>query len=51
MIPKFCPICGNVLELIEHTWAGGPNYWQWECPEQDWFEPADPPEEEEPQAE
>lgn len=36
---KFCPICGDVLVLIEHEYPEGGLYYQWECPEQDWFEP------------
>lgn len=38
---KFCPICGDILQLIEHQYPDGSgSYFQWECPEQDWFEPA-----------
>lgn len=40
---KFCPICGDVLYLVKHTSKAGVVYWLLECPEQDWFEPADPP--------
>lgn len=40
---RFCPICGDVLYLVQHTSKAGVIYWLWECPEQDWFEPADPP--------
>lgn len=39
-ISKFCPICGDILQLIQHTTSTGLVYWQWECPEGDWVEPA-----------
>lgn len=42
-ISKFCPICGDILQLVEHTANDETVYWQWECPEGDWYEPADPP--------
>lgn len=44
MIPRFCPICGDTLVLVQHTPPSGDVYYQWECPEQDWFEPAGQPE-------
>ncbi|BCD89689.1 hypothetical protein PSm6_60960 [Pseudomonas solani] len=43
MTIRFCPICGDVLQLVQHTPAVLPVYWQWECPEGDWFEAANPP--------
>lgn len=43
---RFCPSCADILQLVKHTDANG-DYWQWECPEQDWFEPAPEPEEDE----
>lgn len=42
-IPDYCPACANILELVKHTTPQGKVYWQKECPEGDWFEPADPP--------
>lgn len=43
LIPRFCPACGDILQLVQHTTPSNEVYYQWECPEQDWFESADPP--------
>lgn len=42
-IPNYCQACGAVLELVKHTDTAGKVYYQLECPEGDWFEPAEPP--------
>lgn len=38
-IPKFCPICGEILVLVDHQMPDGTPYQQWECPEGDWYDP------------
>lgn len=43
-IPRFC-VCGSILELVKHTAVSGEVYWQLECPEGDFIEVVDPPEE------
>lgn len=37
---KFCPICSEILVLVDHQMPDGTPYQQWECPEGDWFDPA-----------
>ena len=39
MATRFCPACGNVLELVERFKLDGTPYMIWECPEQDYFDP------------
>ena len=48
-IARFC-VCGSILELVKHTAVSGDVYWQLECPEGDFIEVVEAPEEGSPAA-
>jgi hypothetical protein len=38
MANKYCPVCGDILFKVRYQPNTMPPFWQWECPEGDWFE-------------